>query len=71
MPILLRNKGRSLAQQTMLRCATKWCLVAQQSGAWLRKAVGGCLKLQGKRCAPLGQEVRAFQVRDAHCLGMK
>jgi hypothetical protein len=28
-PILLRNKGRSLAQQMMLRCATKGCLVAQ------------------------------------------
>ena len=27
--ILLRNKGRSLAQQTMLFCATKGWVVAQ------------------------------------------
>ena len=32
-PILLRNKRCSLAQQMMLCCATK--------GRWLRKAVGG------------------------------
>ena len=34
-----------VAQQKMLRCSTKGCLVAQ--GGW------GCLKLQGKKCAPL------------------
>ena len=31
-PILLRNKRCSLAQQTMLRCATKGWVVAQ--GGW-------------------------------------
>ena len=45
MLILLRNRVRSLAQQR---------------GGWLRKAVGGGRKLQGKKCAPLKWEALPF-----------
>lgn len=51
-PIFLRNKRCSLAQQTMLRCAIKGWVVAQ--GGWR----GGGRKLQGKKCAPFKREVR-------------
>ena len=66
-----RRGADFVAQQKMLPCATK-------DAALRNKVVGGCArrqmgygKLQGKMCAPLGREVRIFQVRDAHCLGMK
>ena len=60
-----------VAQQKMLPCATDDAALRNKGVVGCARRLAGYRKLQGKKCAPLGREVRAFQVRSAHYLGMK
>ena len=60
-----------VAQQKMLPCATNDAVLRNKGVGGCARRLAGCLKLQGKKCAPRGRVVRTFQERDSHCLGMK
>jgi hypothetical protein len=51
--------------------ATKDAPLRNKGFAGCARCLAESRKLQGKKCASFGREVCAFQVRDAHCLGMK
>ena len=47
-------------------CATKDAPLLNKGVGGCARRLAGCLKLQGKKCAPLGREVRTFQERSAY-----
>ena len=55
-----------VAQQKMLPCATNDAVLRNKGVGGCARRLAGCLKLQGKKCAPLGREVRTFQERSAY-----
>ena len=55
----------------MLPCATDDAALRNKGVVGCARRLAGRRKLKGKKCDPLGREVRTFQERDAHCLGMK
>ena len=55
-----------VAQQKMLPCAIKDAALRNKVVGGCARWLAGCLKLQGKKCAPLDREVRIFQVRSVH-----
>ena len=55
-----------VAQQKRLPCATNDAVLRNKGVGGCARRLAGCLKLQGKKCAPLGREVRTFQERSAY-----
>ena len=55
-----------VAQQRSLPCAIIDAALRNKGVGGCARRLMGCRKLQGKKCAPLGREVRTFQERSAY-----
>ena len=60
-----------VAQQKMLPCATNDAVLRNKGVVGCARRLAGRRKLKGKKCDPLGREVRTFQERSMHLSGEK
>jgi hypothetical protein len=61
-----RRGADFVAQQKMLPCATNDAVLRNKGVGGCARRLAGHRKLQGKKCAPLGREVRTSWSSSAH-----